>query len=107
MTERWPTCTDRASAARWVVVAIALSTLGCRGEQSALEPRGPQAAHIFELTKVLVVGGTIVFVLVMAFLVAALASGKRRPPGDEPLDESDEGGVTVPKEHRKIRAVST
>jgi len=103
MTEPRTWCADRA---RWGGLVIALSALGCRGEQSALDPRGPQAAHIFELTKVLVVGATVVFVLVMAFLVAALMLGKRRPPGDEPLDEEDQGGVTVPKEHRKIRAVS-
>lgn len=53
-----------------LVAAAALA--GCAGVQTPLDPWGAQAGHIAELTRVLFLGGTAIFLLTMGFLVAAL-----------------------------------
>jgi cytochrome c oxidase subunit II len=67
---------------------------GCRGAQSALDPRGPQAGELHALTLWMVVGATVVFLAVMAFVVAALIA--RTPAGADPRDG----------ERRRLRAVA-
>ncbi|MFC7477229.1 cytochrome c oxidase subunit II [Dankookia sp. GCM10030260] len=60
-------------------LAVLLLLAGCSGEQTPLDPWGPQAGHIAELTWVLFLGGTAIFLLTMGFLAAALlAPGKLR-----------------------------
>ncbi|MBR0650202.1 cytochrome c oxidase subunit II [Roseomonas terrae] len=50
---------------------------GCSGAQTPLDPWGIQAARIAELTHVLFIGGTVIFVLTMGFLAAALLAPGR------------------------------
>ncbi|WP_338147729.1 cytochrome c oxidase subunit II [Neoroseomonas terrae] len=58
--------------------ALAMVALaGCSGAQTPLDPWGIQAARIAELTHVLFIGGTVIFVLTMGFLAAALLAPGR------------------------------
>ena len=64
---------------RWAPLTIALLPAGCSGVQTPLDPWGIQAARIAELTHVLFIGGTAIFVLTMGMLAAALlAPGRMR-----------------------------
>lgn len=57
---------------------LALTALaGCSGVQTPLDPWGIQAARIAELTHVLFIGGTAIFVLTMGLLVASLVAPGR------------------------------
>jgi cytochrome c oxidase subunit 2 len=56
---------------RVAIVAMAVLA-GCSGVQTPLDPWGIQAARIAGLTHVLFIGGTLIFVLTMGFLAAAL-----------------------------------
>jgi cytochrome c oxidase subunit II len=66
----------RTSRARHLLLlgagGAALATAGCRGQQSALDPRGPGASLLFELSLVMFIGGAVVFALVMTALAVAL-----------------------------------
>jgi cytochrome c oxidase subunit II len=85
--------TSRSSTRRAGVLAAAftlaafgaLVLVACEGRQSALLPRGPRAAAIYELTMVMFVGGGIVFALVMTALAVALWS-RGRVPAQRPDD---------------------
>jgi cytochrome c oxidase subunit 2 len=55
---------------RALVAPAALS--GCAGVQTPLDPWGIQAARIADLTLVLFIGGTVIFLLTMGLLAAAL-----------------------------------
>jgi cytochrome c oxidase subunit 2 len=48
------------------------------GIQSALDPAGPQAAAVERLSWIMFAGGGLVFLLVMALLIHALAAGRSR-----------------------------
>jgi cytochrome c oxidase subunit II len=63
------------SAAPYVVVPFTTLLGGCEGVQSALAPASPQAKAAFDLTLVLFIGGTIIFVIVMTALAVALLGG--------------------------------
>lgn len=67
-------------ALRAVALAPALLA-GCRGVQSALDPRGPQAARLYELWVVLLAVSAVVYVIVLALVVAAVF--RRRTSDDE------------------------
>jgi cytochrome c oxidase subunit II len=81
----------RADAGRFVGAAgLAVLVLGaCRGPQSALDPRGPQAERLFDMTLVLTVGSAAVFVVVVALTLLAVTL-RRREPGDVADAASDE-----------------
>ena len=68
------------SASDLRVVGLAVLA-GCGGHQSAFEPRGPQAERLHDLWLVMLVGGAVVFLVVFALVVAAVAlprDGDRR-----------------------------
>src|SRR5204863_7325065 len=62
---------------REVALASALFTVACHGVQSVLDAAGPQAARIGRLWWVFLAVCVIVYALVVAFLLAALARGRR------------------------------
>lgn len=57
---------------RWAAILAAAALTACSGVQNPLDPWGIQAARIAELTHVLFIGGTVIFVLTMGVLAAAL-----------------------------------
>lgn len=59
------------------LAAVAVTLAGCSGRQTPLDPWGIQAARIAELTHVLFIGGTAIFVFTMGMLVAALLAPQR------------------------------
>lgn len=50
---------------------------GCAGVQSALDPAGADARHVYLLTVILFIGGAVIFVVVMTLLLYAIIA----PPG--------------------------
>jgi cytochrome c oxidase subunit 2 len=54
----------------------------CEGRQSALDPAGPQAQHLFNLTQFLWITSAVVFLAVLVALAVALAHGRRRAAPD-------------------------
>jgi cytochrome c oxidase subunit II len=65
---------------------VVLLLAGCAGPQSALDPRGPQAAAIAELWWIMAGVGTLLLVLVVALaLYATLRAPERRPALDSRL----------------------
>jgi cytochrome c oxidase subunit 2 len=66
------------------VTATALVLAGCRGWQSATDPQGPQASHLYQLIWLFVIVATVIWALVMLVLAAALWR-RRRPsePGEQ------------------------
>ena len=49
-----------------------------QGLQSSLDPRGPDAAVIAEITWVLLIGGAVVFAIVMAIAAYAVLAPRER-----------------------------
>jgi cytochrome c oxidase subunit II len=76
-----------APGGRPVRIAVVVPLLaGCTGPQSALDPRGPQAAAIAELWWIMAGVGTLLLVLVVALaLYATLRAPERRPALDSRL----------------------
>jgi cytochrome c oxidase subunit 2 len=77
----------------WLVRAAALLPLGlsnCSGWQSALDPKGPQAAHLADLIWWFVIICTIVWLLVMLALGYALLRGRAPRPDPLHVDPSAE-----------------
>ena len=74
-------------AAALVALAAALAGAGCRGEQSVLAPRGPEAEGIATLALVLFAGGTFVLLVVVVLTGLAIARSpeRRRWLGSERL----------------------
>jgi cytochrome c oxidase subunit II len=64
------------------MVALAMLGLlaGCEGAQSVFTTRSPEAAAVVDLAWVLFIGGSVIFVGVMALLAWAVLSRDRRPP---------------------------
>jgi cytochrome c oxidase subunit II len=52
--------------------ALAVCTTGCRGSQSALDPKGPQAERIYELWNVMFIGSIVVMAVVVVLLACAI-----------------------------------
>ena len=78
-----------------LTAAGAISVTGCGGLQSALDPIGPSAREIAVLWWAMAAGATIVFALVLGFLLYALygGSGRRRI---KPMQLILVGGIVVP-----------
>jgi cytochrome c oxidase subunit II len=74
---------------RALLPAAAVALAACQGPQSALDPAGPQARHLFNLGAFLWITAAVVFVLVMAALALALAHARRRAAPD--VSEAGEG----------------
>jgi cytochrome c oxidase subunit 2 len=77
---------------------LLLSVCSCAGQQSALDPKGPQAEHLSNLIWSFTLICTAVWCLVM--LVLALALLRRRPQRPEPL------AVDPQRERRAVVVVS-
>jgi cytochrome c oxidase subunit 2 len=79
-------------------MACGLGLLACSGEASTLDPAGPRAARIAQLTWLLTGLGAAVYVLVLAALFLALRRSAGRPilaaPGDTRLIVA--GGIVLP-----------
>lgn len=67
-----------------------LALAGCSGQQSALDPAGDQAQSLFDLFGLMLSVCGVMYLLVLAFLAAAIWRGRRRlaagqaAPGEEP-----------------------
>jgi cytochrome c oxidase subunit 2 len=70
-------------------VAAPAALAACGGRQSALDPAGPQALHLFNLGSFLWITAAVVFLAVMAALALALAKARRRDAPD--TSEAGEG----------------
>jgi cytochrome c oxidase subunit II len=54
--------------------ALVLAALaGCEGPQSALDPKGPHAVRIYELGNIMFAGGAVIFFVVVALVLIAVA----------------------------------
>jgi cytochrome c oxidase subunit II len=73
-----------------------------QAQHSALDPQGPQAAHILQLWHIFLFTCTAVFVAILAALAIAL----RRSPRSDALTPPDLSGVNHP-EHRPRRRVAS
>lgn len=71
----------RGVGAGLALAAVLLLLAACEGRQSALDPGGVNAREILVTTWVLFVGGTIIFILVMALAVYATLARPERFPG--------------------------
>jgi cytochrome c oxidase subunit II len=69
-----------------------LVLFGCEGPQSALDPKGPLARQVFNLSTVMFVGGGLIFVLVLTALVGALVA---RRAEEVPRPERGKGRVVL------------
>jgi cytochrome c oxidase subunit 2 len=69
---------------------------GCQGIQSALDPRGPEAAAIAQATWIMSAAGALILALVMALALYAVfrAPGKRRAPSSTTVIVA--GGFVLP-----------
>src|SRR5688572_3306419 len=73
MTRRSSPSAPRLRARRSLpLAATALPLSGCAGVQSALDPAAGDAVRLLGLTWLLTVGGTAIFVVVMALLAYAI-----------------------------------
>jgi cytochrome c oxidase subunit 2 len=88
-----PGCKKRTVAA---ACATALAAGGCGGVQSALDPRGPAAHTLAELTWLMFFGATAIFLLVIALAAYAVyrEPGKRRPVSSTAMIVA--GGIVLP-----------
>jgi cytochrome c oxidase subunit II len=59
-------------------LAAGLLLAGCEGRQSALDPQGPQAAQVHELWNVMLIGSAVVFLVVIALVLVAIALPRQR-----------------------------
>lgn len=75
--------------------AGALGTAGCQGRQSTLDPRGPEADVLYELSSVLFIGSAIIFVLVIGFLIAAFLKRPKQVDDQNPEPEVRYGRARV------------
>jgi cytochrome c oxidase subunit II len=75
-----------------ILLAISLLLAGCGGGPSALNPKGPGAAHIANLWWILLTIGGIVYVVVIVFLLFALF---RRREGEQTGDSMRTGSRIV------------
>lgn len=85
--------------ARWLLaLAFGLALVACGGEASTLDPAGPRAARIAQLTWVMTGLGAGVYLLVLAALFLALRRSAGRPilaaPGESRLIVA--GGIILP-----------
>src|SRR5438067_1667605 len=77
----WRGSGPRAVSPRLCTVALsALLLTGCRGAQSALDPRGPQAGRIAGLWWLTFWVCTVVYVLVLLVVAGALVLKRRKGP---------------------------
>lgn len=72
----------RIRVLRPAVFASPAVIAACAGRQSALDPAGPQAERLFDLSVGLWITASVVMVLVMAALAMALVRGRRRDAPD-------------------------
>ena len=86
----------RSSAVRWSLLTTAASALACSGNESALDPAGPQADRINGLWWYMFWVSAAVWILVVAALLYAAWRGRQR----DAADQSDETN------HRLQRPVS-
>jgi cytochrome c oxidase subunit II len=97
---RFPLSERAASRARVLPCSIAavgvLLLGGCAGPQSALEPHGPHAALIAETWWVMLVGGTLIFVIVSALALYAIYRVPERRPALQPRAFVIWAGLVIP-----------
>src|SRR3954452_16176927 len=87
------------SRANLLTVLLALLALaGCTGQQSALDPKGPQADRLADLILMFSVIGAVIWVAVMAVLLSALL--RRAPERPDPL------ALRILTERRSVAAVA-
>ncbi|MGJ7043795.1 hypothetical protein J2Y63_007086 [Shinella sp. BE166] len=73
------------SISRRALPILLIPLSGCTGAQSALDPAGEEAAAVFQLFLVMVVGGALIWIAVVGLLIhaggGAKRRGRRRRPG--------------------------
>src|SRR5690349_3975469 len=69
------------------IINSSLFIASCTGTQSALDPAGPQASRISDLWWLLFAVCTIVFLLVVGFLLYAVGHRRREGQPEEPRAE--------------------
>jgi cytochrome c oxidase subunit 2 len=74
----------RRQIVRMLMLACCSASIGCGGNQSALDPAGPGAARIGDLWWLMLLVCAVVLALVMVMLLWALAR-RSRPPGETAL----------------------
>src|SRR5204862_3371318 len=74
---------------RWLSFALPLSSAGCGGWQSALDPHGLDAQNVHGLIRLFVIVAIVTWLLVMLFLAGALWHRRAAPaePGVHPAGE--------------------
>lgn len=73
---RLPALTAGKIAIRALIGVGCALVAGCNGTHSALNPAGPQAAHITGLWRIFLSVGAVIWLLVMAFVIAALVRNR-------------------------------
>src|SRR4051812_23478735 len=88
----------RSRANLWIVVPALLALAACTGQQSALDPQGPQAHRLADLIWIFTAIGAVIWLAVMAVLLSALI--RRAPERPDPL------ALGIPTERRSVVAVA-
>jgi cytochrome c oxidase subunit 2 len=91
------------STVRYSLIAFAIALSGCSGIQSALDPKGPKAAGVLNLTWFLVGTAAVVYVIVVAMLCYVLRRGSRSPVD---LDQEPGGELIGHERTMKIWVVA-